>query len=292
MIERKPFGSTGHESSRTIFGAAALGAVSQEKADTALAVLLEHGVNHLDVAASYGEAELRLAPWLKTRRAEFFLATKTGERTYAGAKAQLRSSLERLGTDKIDLIQLHNLVDADQWKTAMGPGGALEALLEAKEAGLVDFIGVTGHGFGAPRRHLESLDRYPFASVLLPYNWVIYQNADYAADFDRLVAVCRERRVAVQTIKSIARRPWPGERNRSCWYEPLENREHQSLAVGWVLGNPDIFLNTTGDVDILPRVLAAAEERRPRPNNAAMRSLAEKMEMRFIFEGDAALSRP
>lgn len=292
MIERKPFGSTGHKSSRTIFGAAALGAVSQEKADTALAALLEHGVNHLDVAASYGEAELRLAPWLKTRRAEFFLATKTGERTYAGAKAQLRASLERLGTDKIDLIQLHNLVDADQWKTAMGPGGALEALVEAKEAGLVDFIGVTGHGFGAPRRHLESLARYPFASVLLPYNWVIYQNADYAADFDRLVAACRERGVAVQTIKSIARRPWPGERKRSCWYEPLEDREHQSLAVGWVLGNPDIFLNTTGDVDLLPRVLEAAEERRPRPNDAAMRSLAEEMEMRFIFEGDAALSRP
>jgi aryl-alcohol dehydrogenase-like predicted oxidoreductase len=215
MIEKKAFGSTGHASSRTIFGAAALGTVSQEAADRALAALLKYGVNHLDVAASYGEAELRLAPWLKTRRSDFFLATKTGERTYAGAKAQLKASLERMGTDRIDLIQLHNLVNIDEWKTALGPGGALEALVEAKEAGLVRFIGVTGHGFAAPRRHLESLNRYPFDSVLTPYNWVIYQNAEYAADFDRLVSACRERGVAVQTIKSSARRPWPGPRTRT-----------------------------------------------------------------------------
>jgi len=292
MIERKAFGSTGHSSSRTIFGAASLGKVSQETADRTLEVLLAHGVNHLDVAASYGDAELRLAPWLKTRRADFFLATKTGERKYAAAKAQLRASLERLGTDHVDLIQLHNLVDADEWKTAMGPGGALEALVEAKESGLVRFIGVTGHGFGAPRRHLESLERYSFDSVLTPYNWVLYQNAGYAADFDRLVSVCRERGVAVQTIKSSARRPWPGERTRACWYEPLEKPEHLSLAVNWVLGNPDVFLNTTGDVDILPLVLDAAEKRRPRPTDDEMRSLADEMEMAFIFDGDKALSRP
>jgi len=290
MIAEKGFGKTGHRSSRTIFGAAALGAVSQEKADKALEVLLEHGVNHLDVAASYGEAELRLAPWLQKRRADFFLATKTGERTYEGAKAQFRKSLERMKVDSVDLIQLHNLVDAVEWKTAMGKGGALEALIEAKEEKLVRFIGVTGHGFSAPRRHLESLERFPFDSVLLPYNWLIYQDSAYAADFDRLTAACKERGVAVQTIKGIARRPWQGKRTRSSWYEPLEDPSHIALAVNWVLGNPDVFLNTTGDVDMLPCVLAAAERLGARPSDAQMRKLAQEMEMSFIFDGDKTLS--
>lgn len=292
MIERKLFGSTGHLSSRTIFGAAALGAVSQEAADRALETLLRFGVNHIDTAASYGDSELRLAPWLRRHRKEVFLATKTGDRTYAGAKAELARSLERLGTAEADLIQLHNLVDVGEWRTALGSGGALEALVEAKRAGLVRFIGVTGHGFSAPKRHLESLERYPFDSVLLPYNWVLYRDAAYAADFERLLAVCRERGVAVQTIKSCARRPWPGKRTRACWYEPLEEPEQLSLAVNWVLGNPDVFLNTAGDVDLLPRVLEAASDRRPRPDDARMRELAERMEMSFIFEGSQPLSRP
>src|ERR1700755_394863 len=170
MIERAPFGSTGHESSRVIFGAAALGSVSKADADRALELLLQHGVNHIDVAASYGDAELRVATWLRRNPEAFFLATKTGERTYRGAREEIRRSLDRLGVDRIDSIQLHNLVDVIEWETALGPQGALEACIEARDEGLVRFIGVTGHGLSIPEMHRRSLERFPFDSVLAPYN--------------------------------------------------------------------------------------------------------------------------
>src|SRR3954469_19966287 len=180
MIERAPFGATGHESSRVIFGAAALGDVSKSDADRALDLLLEHGVNHIDVAASYGDAELRVAPWLSRHPGTFFLATKTGERTYRGAREQIHRSLERLGVDRVDSIQLHNLVDVIEWETALGPGGALEAAIEACEEGLVRFIGVTGHGLSVPEMHRRSLERFPFDSVLAPYNYVQMKDNRYA----------------------------------------------------------------------------------------------------------------
>lgn len=292
MIEKKQFGPTGHLSTRTLFGAAALGSVTQDVADQTLEVLRKYGVNHIDVAASYGkgEAEKRLAPWLARHRKEFFLATKTGERTYDGAKRDLELSLERMGVDSVDLIQLHNLVPVDDWNTAMGSGGALEALIEARDEGLVKYIGVTGHGFTAPDMHLKSLDRFEFASVLLPYNWLLYQNIGYAASFDRLVAACRERGVAVQTIKSIARMPWPGERTRSCWYKPFEEQDDINAAVSWALGNPDVFLNTVGDVNVLPRVLEAAANPLTRPTDAEMSALAERTEMELIFDGEKTVS--
>ena len=219
MIERIPFGNTGHVSTRMIFGAAALGAMRQDRADKVLEVLDEYGINHIDVAASYGDAELRLAPWLATRRNDFFLATKTGERTAEGAKKQLHKSLERLGVNQIDLIQMHNLVQEDEWQTAMGPGGALEALIEARDAGLVRFIGVTGHGTQVAARHLASLERFPFDSVLLPYSFSMMQ-AEYADDFEALYRLCRERGVAMQTIKAIARRRWQEQDDgkRFSWY--------------------------------------------------------------------------
>ncbi len=288
VIEKKQFGSTGHKSTRTLFGAAALGSVSQDVADQTLEVLRKYGVNHIDVAASYGkgEAEKRLAPWLERFRDEFFLATKTGERTYDGAKRDLHSSLERMGVDSVDLIQLHNLIPVDDWNTAMGAGGALEALIEARDEGLVKYIGVTGHGFTAPGMHLRSIERFEFASVLLPYNWLLYQNIGYAESFDRLVDACRERGVAVQTIKSIARTPWPGERTRSCWYKPFEEQDDINAAVSWVLGNPDVFLNTVGDVNLLPRVLEAAAHPQARPTDDDMRSFAERTEMELIFDGE------
>lgn len=292
MIETKEFGATGHVSSRTLFGAAALGSVTRDVADATFDVLMQYGVNHLDVAASYGkgEAEKRLAPWLVDHRDYFFLATKTGQRTYDAAKRELHSSLERMRVDSVDLIQLHNLVDVDQWETAMGAGGALEALVEARDEGIVRFIGVTGHGFTAPDMHLRSIERFEFASVLLPYNWLLYQNAAYAASFDRLVDACRERGVAVQTIKSIARMPWPGERTRSCWYKPLEDQDEVNLAVSWVLGRPEVFLNTVGDVDVLPRVLEAAANPLPRPSDEEMRALADRTGMELIFEGEKTVS--
>jgi len=259
MIATLPFGRTGHSSTRTLFGAAALGEVSQADADRTLEVLLRYGINHIDVAASYGHAEERIGPWMDRHRNDFFLASKTGERSKQAATEELHRSLERLRTDHLDLIQLHNLVDPIEWDQAMGPGGALEACVEAQEQGLVRAIGVTGHGIPIAGMHMRSLERFDFDSVLLPYSWVVMQNDHYVTNFDQLHQLCAERQTAVQTIKSIAVRPW-GERahNRATWYEPLENQQDIDWAVWWVLSNPNVFLNTVGDVHLLPKVLEAA----------------------------------
>src|SRR5947207_7720272 len=251
-----PFGTTGHVSTRTIFGAAALGSVSQADADHALELLLEHGVNHIYTAASYGDSELRIAPWLRRHRDHFFLATKTGKRDYAGAREEIRRSLDRLGVDRVDLLQLHNLVDVIEWETALREGGALEAAVEARDEGLVDFIGVTGHGLTVARMHHRSLERFPFDSVLLPYSYVQMHDAHYASDFEALAAVCAEQGVAVQTIKSISLAPWDGRKKTAAtWYEPLRGQGDIDLSVHWALGRPGIFLNTVGDVTLLPKVL-------------------------------------
>ena len=284
MIERMPFGRTGHESSRVIFGGAALGDVSQPVADRALDVLLEHGVNHIDVAASYGEAEVRVAPWLRRHPGTFFLATKTGERSYRGAREEIRRSLDRLGVDSVDSIQLHNLVDVIDWDTALSDGGALQAAVEAHDEGLVRFIGVTGHGLSVPRMHRRSLERFAFDSVLAPYNYVQMQDSRYAETFEALAAVCAERGVALQTIKSLARRPWEGRPHTAAtWYEPLREQADVDLAVHWVLGRPDAFLLTTGDVEILPRLLDAAERFERRPDDDAMAALAERATAAPLF---------
>jgi aryl-alcohol dehydrogenase-like predicted oxidoreductase len=277
VIETAPFGATGHDSSRVIFGAAALGSVSKGEADRALDVLLEHGVNHIDVAASYGDAELRIASWLRRNPGTFFVATKTGERTYRGAREEIRRSLDRLGVDRVDSIQLHNLVDVIEWDTALSAGGALEAAVEAREEGLVRFIGVTGHGLSVPEMHRRSLERFPFDSVLAPYNFVQMQDPRYAETFEALAAVCAERNVALQTIKSLARRRWDGrEHTAATWYEPLREQADIDLAVHWVLGRPDAFLLTTGDVEILPRLLDAAQRFQRRPSDGQMADLAAR----------------
>jgi len=284
MIGTLAFGRTGHESTRTIFGAAALARVTQDEADRTLDLLERHGVNHIDVAASYGDAELRLAPWLKTRRDRVFLATKTGERTYDAAKRQIHLSLERMGVERIDLIQLHSLADPIEWDIALSPRGALEACVEAREQGLVRYIGVTGHGTQIAATHLRSLERFDFDSVLLPYSYVMMQDPHYAAMFERLVAACRQRNVAVQTIKSIARRPWWGrERTHATWYQPLEDQRDIDLAVHWVLSRPGIFLNTVGDVALLPKVLDAAGRFTSAPGAAAMREATARLEMLPLF---------
>lgn len=262
MIAKMKFGNTGHESTRVLFGAAALGPVSQDDADRTLEVLLKYGINHIDTAASYGDSEKRLGPWMQQHRDKFFLASKTGDRRYQEAKDSIHRSLDRLKTDKLDLIQLHNLADVIEWQTAMGPGGALEACVEARDQGLVRFIGVTGHGLSIAALHQRSLNNFAFDSVLLPYNYVTYQNEKYHADFEVLLKMAQERNIAVQTIKSIARRPWGLEvkHTANTWYEPLENQEDIDKAVQWVLSNPQVFLNSAGDIDILPRVLEAASK--------------------------------
>ena len=284
MIATAPFGRTGHESTRTIFGAAALGQLSQAEADPTLELLLEHGVNHIDVAASYGDAELRLAPWLARNPGRFFLATKTGEREYKGAREEIRRSLERLGVDHVDLIQLHNLVDVIEWEFALREGGALQAAVEARDEGLVRFIGVTGHGLTVARMHTRSLERFPFDSVLAPYNYVQMRDPVYAADFEALAAVCVERGVALQTIKSIALAPWHGrEQTASTWYEPLREATDIDLAVHWALGRPEVFLNTVGDVKLLPKVLDAASRFASQPPDKVMDDLVARSRLIPLF---------
>lgn len=259
MIPTQPFGRLGHLSTRTLFGAAALGAVSQADADRTLDVLLQYGVNHIDVAASYGDAELRVAPWLKRYRDHFFVATKTGQRRAAGAKEELQRSLDRMGIDHIDLWQLHNLVDPIEWDIALSPGGVIETAVEAKQQGLIGGIGITGHGLQIAATHRRSLERFDFDSVLLPYNYITMQSAYYTDNFNALVATCAERNIAVQTIKAIAYKPWMGQTHtRTTWYRPLEDQEEIDVAVWWVLARPGLFLNTVGDITLLPRVLDAA----------------------------------
>lgn len=284
MIRKQTFGRTGHESTVTIFGAAALGRVTQAVADKTLEALLEYGINHIDTAASYGDAELRIGPWMAEHRQRFFLATKTGERTYAEAKEEIHRSLERMQVDQIDLIQLHNLVHPDEWDTAMGPGGALEAAVEARQEGLVRFIGVTGHGLPVAAMHRRSLEHFDFDTVLLPYNYVLMQNAKYAADFERLVAMCQERNVAIQTIKAITRGPWGSlERTHNTWYQPLSEQEDIDAAVHWVIGRPGVFLNTVGDVDLVPKVFNAASRFTRRTPDEAMGAVMSEQRMTPLF---------
>ena len=284
MIPKLTFGRTGHLSTRALFGAAALGKVTQAEADQTLAVLLKYGINHIDTAASYGDSELRIGPWMAKHRGDFFLATKTGERTYDKAKAQIHESLVRLKVDQVDLIQLHNLVDAEEWEVAMGPDGALKAAIEARDEGLVRFIGVTGHGTQAPIMHKRSLERFDFDSVLLPYNLPMMQNPDYAAGFEALAQLCQERNVALQTIKSIARGPWgEKDRSRNTWYEPLEEQADIDRAVHWVLSRPDVYLNTAGDIHLLPRVLDAASRFESNLADEAMAEVIAAQEMTPLF---------
>lgn len=261
-MDKHAFGSTGHQSTRILFGAAALGAMRQEKADSVLQMVMDAGINHIDVAASYGEAELRLAPFLQDHRQDFFLATKTGDRTFDSAKASIERSLERMQVEQLDLIQFHNLSKDQEWDIAMGPGGALEAAVAAKEQGLVRFIGVTGHGTRIAEMHLKSLRAFDFASVLLPYSYMDMQEEQYAREFEELYALCMEKGVAMQTIKSIAKRRWQegDESPKFSWYEPIRDDDALRRAVHWVLRRPGLFLNTSSDATLLPKIIQAAEE--------------------------------
>ena len=287
MISLKMFGRTGHESSRTIFGAASLGAVTQDEANRTLDILLHYGVNHIDTAASYGDSELRIGPWMKTYRDNFFLATKTDKRTYQEAKKDLHRSLDRLKVDSVDLWQMHMLVNPQEWSTAMDSGGAIEAFIEAKEQGLTRFLGVTGHGLAAPAMHLRSLEKYDFDAVLCPYNYVLMQNQTYAAEFEKLVGKCAERNVAIQTIKSIARGPLGDKvKNHAVWYDPLEGDEAIGHAVKWVLGNNHVFLNTVGDIHLLGKVLKAADQYDTIPEEEIMRADFKKHGITPLFTTD------
>jgi aryl-alcohol dehydrogenase-like predicted oxidoreductase len=283
-IPTLPFGRLGHVSTRTLFGAAALGSVSQDDADRTLEVLMQYGVNHIDVAASYGDAELRIAPWLKRHRSSFFVATKTGQRTASGAKEELYRSLDRMGIDHVDLWQLHNLADPIEWDNALSPGGVIEAAVEARDQGLIRGIGVTGHGSQIAATHRRSLERFDFDSVLLPYNYITMQNEYYVENFNALLTTCQERNIAVQTIKSIAYSPWLGQEHiQSTWYKPLEEQGDIDAAVWWVLARPGIFLDTVGDIQLLPRVLDAASRFDESISQAELEERLSKLNFEPLF---------
>ena len=285
MIPQRPFGATGHDSTRIIFGAAALAATDQDGADRILEELLSAGINHIDVAAKYGDAELRVAPWMREHRGDFFLATKTGERGYEGARSQLRASLERMGVDQIDSIQLHNLTDEEGWQQALGDDGALRACMEARDAGHVRFIGVTGHGTQAATMHLRSLERFPFDSVLLPYTFALMEQPDYAASFERLLELCAERRVAVQTIKAVARRRWGSveQPTTTTWYHAFEDPEDIERAIHWALARPGTFVVTASDAGLMRRSVAAAERFVAEPSRDEMLSAWRRLGAESLF---------
>lgn len=283
-IGKAEFGRTGHRSTRVIFGGAALWQVSQRVADTTLELLLRYGINHIDTASTYADSELRIAPWLKHHPGHFFLATKGDMRDEKGAREEINRSLDRLGVDHVDLWQIHSIADPIEWDRALSPGGALDAALTARAEGLIKWIGITGHGAQIAATLRRSMDRFDFDSVLLPYNYVSMQNPYYRDNFNALFETCSQRNVAVQTIKSIAMRPWmEHEHTRATWYQPLESPDDIDLAVWWVLGRRGAFLNSVADVDLLPRVLDAASRFNQLPDDAAMQALVQRSHSEPLF---------
>jgi predicted aldo/keto reductase-like oxidoreductase len=247
-----------------IFGAACLGKVTQAEADATIEKVIAAGVNHIDVAPSYGEAELRLGPWMVRERKRFFLGCKTTERTKAGAAAELRRSLERLRVDSFDLFQLHAVKTMEELDQVTAPGGALEAILEARAGGLTRYVGITGHGVDAPAIYLEALRRFDFDSVLFPLNFVQYANPTYRKNAEELIRQCRTRDVGTMVIKSICQRPW-GNRPQvyNTWYEPFADAEHIQPAVNFCLSQDVTGLCTVGDINVLPLVLEVCENFKP-----------------------------
>lgn len=269
-MQRRRLGRLGHDSSVLIYGGAALGEVSQEVADASVHEALDAGINHFDVAAGYGEAELRLGALMDELRPRVFLATKTGLRDRDEAWAQINASLERLRTDRVDLLQLHAVGDLDELDRATRPGGALEAAVRAQEEGLVGAIGITGHGRRAAVTHLEALRRFPFATVLTPLNAVLWRDERFRDDWAALVEQVRRQDAGLMTIKTVSRRNWPGvtegqpvgDQDYATWYEPLVDPGQIRAAVSWVLAHEEVTgLATAGDVRLLRSLVAAERDR-------------------------------
>ena len=260
-MEQRRLGRSGHQSSVLIYGAAALAEVDQDTADASIRLALDGGINHFDVAASYGDAELRLGPWMPDIRGRIFLATKTGLRDRDAAWAQINQSLERLQTDHVDLIQVHAVGDLGELDLVTRPGGSLEAVVRARDEGLAGAVGITGHGHQAPATHLEALRRFPFDTVLTPLNWVLGQDLAYLADYQALVTEIQAQDAGLMIIKVASRRNWPegpNGRGYTTWYEPFDDQERVGAAVAWVLAHPEVTgIATPGDVRLLPLVIAA-----------------------------------
>lgn len=282
-MEMRRLGRLEHRSSVLIYGAAALSDVSQDVADRSIQEALDGGINHLDVAADYGDAELRLGPWMPQVRDRVFLATKTGRRDRESAWREINASLERLQTDRVDLLQLHAVGDLAELDLATGADGALEAAVRAQEEGLVGAVGITGHGHQAPATHLEALRRYPFATVLTPLNPVLWRDPSYRADYEALVAEVRRQDAGLMTIKTVSRRNWPAgaDQGYTTWYEPYDVQDRITAAVSWVLSHEEVTgIPTAGDVRLLGLLLEAERSRIP----------AEEAEQQLA--GDAEYSSP
>jgi aryl-alcohol dehydrogenase-like predicted oxidoreductase len=263
-METRRLGRLGHQSSVLIYGAAALSDVTQDVADRSVQEALDAGINHFDVAASYGDAELRLGPWIPRIRDRIFLATKTGQRDREPAWREINASLERLQTDRVDLLQLHAVGDTGELDRATATDGALEAATRAVDEGLVGAVGITGHGWDAPATHLEALRRYPFASVLTPLNPVLWRTEEYRADYLALVDEVRRQDAGMMTIKTGSRRNWPegAEHTHTTWYEPFDEQARITAAVSWVLAHDEVTgIPTAGDVSLL-RLFIEAERNR------------------------------
>jgi aryl-alcohol dehydrogenase-like predicted oxidoreductase len=264
-MEYRRLGRLDHRSSVLLYGAAALASVEQEVADRSIQEAFDAGINHFDVAASYGEAELRLGPWMPRIRDRIFLATKTGERSRDAAWAQINASLERLQTERLDLLQLHAIGDLEDLDRAVGPGGALEAATRAVDEGLVGAVGITGHGAEAPAVHLEALHRFPFATVLTPLNPVLWRDAAYRASYEELAEEVQRQDASLMIIKTISRRNWPDGPEGApytTWYEPLDGEQRIRAAVSWVLAHEEITgLATAGDIRLLSATIAAEQNR-------------------------------
>ena len=269
-MERRRLGRLGRENSVLIFGGAAVGEATEEAADAAMRQALDAGVDHFDTAADYGDSELHYGRWMPEIRERIFLSTKTGDRERDAARRSIERSLERLRVDSVDLIQLHAIGDPEDLDRATGPGGSLEAAIQAKEEGLVGAIGITGHGHEAPATHLEALNRYPFDTVLTPWNFILSTDEDYRRDYEALVAEIQRQDAGLMTIKTISKRNWPhgdptGDQKYTTWYEPFDRQEHVDAAVSFVLSYEEITgIAMVGDVTLVPMMLEAEGRRMPR----------------------------
>ena len=286
-MEHRRLGRLGSENSVLIFGGAALAEATEEDSDAAIAQALDAGVDHFDTAADYGDSELQYGRWMPEIRDRIFLSTKTGLREKDAAKRQIQDSLERLRVDNVDLLQLHSVGDIEDLDRATGPGGSLEAAIEAKEEGLVGAIGITGHGDGAPATHLEALRRYPFETVLTPWNYILSTDEGYRADYEALVEEVRRQDAGLMIIKTISRRNWPeggAEGHRyTTWYEPFDQQEYIDAAVSWVLSHEEVTgLAMAGDVTIVPMILQTGGQKMSREDAEQVLSRAPDYSSPFI----------
>jgi aryl-alcohol dehydrogenase-like predicted oxidoreductase len=287
-MEHRRLGRLESENSVLIFGGAALAEATEEDSDTAVQQALDAGVDHFDTAADYGDSELQYGRWMPEIRDRIFLSTKTGLREKDAAKRQILDSLERLRVDNVDLIQLHSVGDIEDLDRATGPGGSLEAAIEAKEEGLVGAIGITGHGNEAPATHLEALRRYPFETVLTPWNYILSTDEGYRADYEALVEEIRRQNAGLMIIKTISRRNWPegdptGDQRYTTWYEPFDQQEYIDAAVSWVLSHDEVTgLAMVGDVTLVPMILEAEDRRMSREEAEQVLSRAPHYSSPFI----------